>query len=83
MATHSSILAGESHGQRNLMGYSPWGSKESDRTERMSTHAVFVTKFSPKDLYQLPSFPSEYKVLLSPNHPKPSVAYFNFSKLPI
>ena len=25
MATHCSILPGESHGQRSLMGYSPWG----------------------------------------------------------
>ena len=33
MATHSSILAGESHGQRSLVGYSPWGHKESDMTE--------------------------------------------------
>ena len=24
MATHSSILAGESHGQRSLAGHSPW-----------------------------------------------------------
>ena len=24
-ATHSSILAGKSHGQRGLAGYSPWG----------------------------------------------------------
>ena len=28
MATHSSILAGESHGQRSLAGYNPWGRKE-------------------------------------------------------
>ena len=27
MATHSSILAEKSHGQRSLMGYSPWGRK--------------------------------------------------------
>ena len=27
MATHSSILAGKSHGQRSLAGYSPWGWK--------------------------------------------------------
>ena len=27
MATHSSILPGESHGQRSLAGYSPWGHK--------------------------------------------------------
>ena len=33
MATHSSILPGESHGQRNLAGYSPLGHKESDMTE--------------------------------------------------
>ena len=32
IATHSSILAGESHGQRSLAGYSPCGFKESDRT---------------------------------------------------
>ena len=30
MATHSSILPGESHGQRSLAGYSPWGCKESE-----------------------------------------------------
>ena len=33
MATHSSILPGESHGQRSLVGYSSWGPKESDTTE--------------------------------------------------
>ena len=27
------FLPGESHGQRSLMGYSPWGRKESDTTE--------------------------------------------------
>ena len=27
------FLPGESHGQRSLMGYSPWGLKESDMTE--------------------------------------------------
>ena len=32
MATHSSILAGKSHGQRSLVGYTPWGYKESDIT---------------------------------------------------
>ena len=30
---HSSILAGKSHGQRSLAGYSPWGHKELDMTE--------------------------------------------------
>ena len=33
MATHPVFLPGESHGQRSLAGYSPWGRKESDMTE--------------------------------------------------
>ena len=33
MATHSSILAGEPHGQRSLSGYSPGGCKELDTIE--------------------------------------------------
>ena len=32
LATHSNILVWESHGQRSLAGYSPWGCKESDMT---------------------------------------------------
>ena len=27
------FLSGESHGQRSLVGYSPWGQKELDTTE--------------------------------------------------
>ena len=33
MEFHSSILTWESHGQRSLVGHSPWGRKESDTTE--------------------------------------------------
>ena len=35
MATHSRILAGKSHGRRNLVSYSPWGCKESDTIQRL------------------------------------------------
>ena len=28
MASHSVFLPGESHGQRSLVGHSPWGRKE-------------------------------------------------------
>jgi len=38
MATHSGILARKSHGQRGLEGYSPWGHKELDTTEQLSTN---------------------------------------------
>ena len=35
MATHSSAHAWVIHGQRSLMGYSPWGHKKSDTTEQL------------------------------------------------
>ena len=39
MATHSSILPGEFHGQRSLVGHSPWGHRELDMTEQL-THSL-------------------------------------------
>ena len=36
MATHSSILAREYHGWRSLVGYTPWGHKESDTAEQLT-----------------------------------------------
>ena len=39
------VLPGESHGQRSLPGYSPWGRKESDMTERLThTHTHWKWK---------------------------------------
>ena len=35
MVTHSSILAGKIPWSRSLVGYRPWGRKESDTTERL------------------------------------------------
>ena len=41
MATHSIFLPGESHGQRSLVGCSPWGHKESDTTKGLThTHIL-------------------------------------------
>ena len=34
------LLPGNSHGRRSLVGYSPWGCKESDTTERLHFHAL-------------------------------------------
>ena len=36
------LLPGKSHGQRNLIGYSLWGSKESDTTERLHFHKIEI-----------------------------------------
>ena len=38
MATLSSFLPWEVHGQRSLVSYSPWGHKESDMTEHTCIH---------------------------------------------
>ena len=41
-ATHSSILAWEIPWTEEPGGYSPWGYKESDKTEPLSTHTGLV-----------------------------------------
>ena len=43
MATHSSILAWKILWTEGLVGYSPWSHKESDTTERLSTHTYMYT----------------------------------------
>ena len=35
------FLPGKSHEQRSLVGYNPWGRKESDRTERLNSNTCF------------------------------------------
>ena len=37
------FLPGKSHGQRSLVGYSPWGCKESDSGECLSAHVCACT----------------------------------------
>ena len=36
------LLPRKSHGWRSLVGYSPWGRKESDTTERLHFHFIFT-----------------------------------------
>jgi len=39
------FLHGKFHGQRSLVGYSPWGRKESDMTERLHfTSFICITE---------------------------------------
>ena len=35
------------HEQRSLADYSPWGHKESDHTEQLSTHACNTFRYFP------------------------------------
>ena len=53
------FLPGESHGQRILAGYSPWGHKESDATEQAGTPFCTVL-FERATVFQ----PSEWEVML-------------------
>ena len=36
------FMPGKSHGLRSLVGYNPWGRKESDTTERLLCVCVYV-----------------------------------------
>ena len=59
MATHSIFLPGESHGQRSLMNYSPWGLKESDTTEWL-TLSLYICQFYIYSLHIYFREPSNY-----------------------
>ena len=48
MATHSSILAWRVPWQRSLGGYSPWGHRELDSTERLSATHTEQKEINPQ-----------------------------------
>ena len=50
------LLPGKSHGQRSLVGCSPWGRKESDRTERLHFCFQVSLELSILTRSQLPTF---------------------------
>ena len=61
------FLPGESHGQKSMEGYSPWGHKELDMTELLSTHTrkqLSVSSYYREDRKILTCFSGE--VMLSP-----------------
>ena len=44
------LLPGESHGGRSLVGYSPWGRKESDTTERLHSLSLQGTGMQKQEV---------------------------------
>ena len=42
------LLPRKLHGQRSLVGYSPWGRKDSDMTERLHFTCVYCSLCSPR-----------------------------------
>ena len=79
------FLPGKSHGQRSLGGYSPWGHKESDMTERLSTHTPLLCSnqhlMPSTHLLQppCPQSPSEKKDDISPTIIIPGVSWLDHS----
>ena len=58
MAPHSSTLAGKSHGWRSLVGYSPWGCKELDTTERLHFIVIVMLSRAEYSDWRAPLFPA-------------------------
>ena len=54
------LLPGKSHGQRNLVDYSPWGRKESDTTESLHFHflslSLYLLFYNPFSSVSISSF---------------------------
>ena len=56
------FLPGESHGQRSLAGYSPWGRRELDVTEQL-THTYNICLFLPDLFYYAKYLPGSFILL--------------------
>ena len=52
------------HGQRSLAGYSPWGHKESDTTEQLSTSTHFTISIAPYYAWTVENWYSGHDVLM-------------------
>ena len=55
------FLPGDSHGQRSLLGYSPWGLMELDTTEGLTVTGGLVTKCLPSKQENMGSIPRSGK----------------------
>ena len=47
------FLPGESHGQRSLAGYSPWGCRESDATERLTLNTYICQQVDDRYVLEI------------------------------
>ena len=68
IATHSSFLPGDSHGQRSLAGYSPEGHKESDRTEGTQHIPTWEIRSITDDFIQMTK--NKARILISSKYSK-------------
>ena len=66
------VLPGESHGQRSLTGYSPWGHKEPNTTERQTLSLISTMSTTLSLLSLLTLLPV---MLLLANHTLAGLAF--------
>ena len=80
-ATHSSILAGEFHGQKSwsLAGYTPWGRKELDPTAGANTY-LYIKNICTLNIF---SNSVAYLIFLTISFEKQQFFIFMRSHLPI
>ena len=71
MATYASIFSGKFHGHRSLVGCSPWGSKESDVTEWLSTYAHPLHQKAPSLWFRGPLISPSLKESWHPERGQP------------
>ena len=67
MATYPVFLPGKSHGERSLMGYSPWGCKESNTTatDTFSIKQSVLERKLQRNFYLILAFLYESSLLLT------------------
>ena len=70
MATHPQyFLPGKSHGQKNMVGFSPWGGRESDTTEHThNTTGQAYLKSPSRQIMILPYFQNNHYRDFSSNY---------------
>ena len=56
------LLPGKSHGQRSLVGCSPWGHEESDTTERLIWSDLILKKWASLVAQRLKHLPSMWEI---------------------
>ena len=56
------VLSGESHGQRSLVGYGPWGRKSQMQLKQCSMHAAYmISLYIIHTIESLCSIPETFK----------------------
>ena len=73
------LLPGESHGGRSLLGYSPWGHKESDTTEQLHFTSLMIT--TPFSVLSFHNISQQWYIYISmADHCYCLTSWFRFSR---